>query len=495
MRLIGVACLSIALVLATASCVPRQPEADPQACAPPRPLQAGWSASFVAPCRDQAGKLAGGSQIIHLVGHQGALYAASGDWLDRHNIWYGGADPEAGWSQVLRLAGPDQPWRVDLELGPRHLRTELLAELSFTRDPEGRPLPAPETRLLAATYDDHGRFGGSATVFMRDDAGAGWTRTTVVADTGRRGEDNSVRAAAVYRDRITGQERVFLSVGTLGIVTGSRDPGAPGGISWSATPESPATDTRVLSIVEANDSLFFSSGTRIFRRLDGPVPLWVTIADLGAEAQSGTSRALFQSIGGIRGLSAIDGPVPGRQSLIFVWHQGANSQACVLRLDPLPDGTWRRTQEACLDAAISRYLGGAPIGFVLGAYNKFVPLRDPASGGTLYLIGLEAFIPNGPAGRPFQHLTAHNQRPPTGGFYAGGLYALRDVAGHWRIGEVNGRYQPGQPEFVSVYTAALSPFAAEAGRAIYLGGYDPNHFPSSDTAWVARAALATLLGR
>jgi hypothetical protein len=266
---------------------------------------------------------------------------------------------------------------------------------------------------------------------------------------------------------------------------------------WALAPEpGTATGTRILSIVEANDSLFFSDGSRIFRRIDGPSPSYVEVADLSGEMSAGTDRATFQSIGGIRGLSAIDGPVPGRQSLIFVWHPGKRaSMGCVMRLDPRPDGSYARVKEACLAEQIGRHLGGAPVGYVLGAYSRFMPLVDPQTSERLHLIGLEALIPATAEGRRFEQLTARNMRNDKGGFYAGAMYALRDSRGNWRVGEVNGKYKPGQPELVSVYTYALSPFGEPGGPAIYLGGYDPNNFPSSDTGWVYSTGLASLLGR
>ena len=69
----------------------------------------------------------------------------------------------------------------------------------------------------------------------------------------------------------------------------------------------------------------------------------------------------------------------------------------------------------------------------------------------------------------------------SGGMYAGAMYALHDAEGHWGVGEVNGRYKPGQPELVSVYTYALSPFGEEDRYMIYLGGYDPDNYPSTRT--------------
>ena len=461
-------------------------------------MREGWSASFVAGCADRNGKFAGGSQVMHLVPHKGALFAANGYWMDGRNVLYGGSDPNAGWAQVLRLSGASEPWAVDLDLGPKHLRTELLKSVTFTLDGSGRPLPVPVALLFASTYDGDGSRGVS--FFVRDDEGGSWIASKIVNGGigGRRGEDNSVRAAAVHRDRVTGLESLFLSVGIHGIYNGRYDPSRPGKIAWAPIPEpGTKTETRILSIVEANDSLFFSDGTRILRRIDGSSPSYVQVADLSGEVPSGTDRGVFESIGGIRGLSAIDGPVPGKQSLIFMWHPGPqSSKGCVLRLDPQPDGSYFLVREPCLAEFIGKYLYGAPVYRVAGAYNTFMPLRDPRSNEPVYAVGLETLLSVRPEDRRFGALIAHNMRyPKGGGFYAGAMYALRDAQGRWRVGEVNGKYQPAQPELVSVYDVALSPFDELGRQTVYFAGYDANFFPSSDTAWVYSTDLANLTGR
>lgn len=484
-------CVAVIGTVAAASA-----QAQTRSCSPPQAMNEGWTASFVAACVDRNGKLAGGSQVMHLVPHKGALYAANGYWRDKRNPWYGGKDPHAGWGQVLRLAGATEAWTVDLELGPQQLRTELLKSVTFTLDGNGRKMPAPATLLIASTYEGNGSRG--IAFFTRDDERGSWvTNKFVNGDTGQRGENNSVRAATVYRDRVTGLESLFHSAGILGIYTGRYDPSRPGKIAWASAPEpGTTTRTRVLAIVEANDSLFFSEGTKIFRRIDGPAPRWTEIANLSAEASADTDRALFQSIGGIRGLSAIDGPVPGKQSLLFMWHPGrTSSRGCIMRLDPKPDGSFARVAEGCLAPLISKHIGGTPITYVAGAYNNFMPLRDPKSGELLHITGLEGFIPATVEGRRFDQLIAHNVRSDKGGFYAGAMYALRDSRGQWRIGEVNGKYRPGQPELESIYTFALSPFAEPGRQTVYVGGYDPDDYPSSDTAWVYSTDLATLIGR
>src|SRR5262249_17504455 len=160
------------------------------------------------------------------------------------------------------------------------------------------------------------------------------------------------------------------------IYSASYDPAERGRFAWSSAPELGPTRTRTLALVEANGSLFASEGTRIFQRIDGASPHWGTAADLSGEADSSTSRAAFQSMGGIRGLSAIAGPVPGKQSLIFVWTSGRTTRACVFRLDPQTDGSWRRERETCIADLAGQYLDGAPIGSALAAYSQFMPLTE-----------------------------------------------------------------------------------------------------------------------
>ena len=41
-----------------------------------------WTLSYDAGYRDANGSYAGGSEIMHLVAHQGKLYAANGYWMD-----------------------------------------------------------------------------------------------------------------------------------------------------------------------------------------------------------------------------------------------------------------------------------------------------------------------------------------------------------------------------------------------------------------------------
>lgn len=458
---------------------------DVPACSASSGARAGWEVSFKAACTDAQGERAGGSQILHLVAHKGQLYAANGYWMDSNNARYGGANPASGWAQVLRLPRPDAPWMVDLSLGPQHMRTELLTSVTFTQDGLGGALETPATRLLAATFDSGG-FGGIS-LFMRNDENGGWTRSAVIPGaTGRRGEDNSVRTALVHRDRVTGREHLFLSVGVLGLFRANFEPGSPGRLLWSQAPEWVPERTRILGMTVANGTLVVSDGQRVMRRIDGPEPRYEEIADFSHDVDANTNRETFSAIGGIRGLTAVHGPVPGRQSLLLVWHSGRLSRGCVIRLDPTSEGRWTRHPEVCLADLVAARLG-LRVDFVMGAYNQF--LAVPSEGGTVHLAGVQAFV----SGRASASVTAPDQRRGSGGFYAGAQLALRSAAGEWRLREVNGRFERGGQPLVAAYTAAISPFGGRDAGRLYVGGYDPNFFSSTDTGWVFSTNLGALL--
>ena len=242
-----------------------------------------WVQSYKAGYVDTQGRYAGGSEILHLEGHKGKLYAANSYWMEPSNIWYGGEDPSAPWSQVLRLDRPNGKWEVDLELGPNNLRAENLESVTFGTDGAGNRLEKPVTLLIASAYSPNAK-GADINVFVRADDEGTWEKTVLISGTGESGENNSTRCMTVYRDRVTGVDRLFLPVGLLGIFAGVYDADAPGKIRWDKTPETGRLDKRSLAIIEANDSLVYSSGTRIYRRNDGPSPTHSMIFDASKQA-------------------------------------------------------------------------------------------------------------------------------------------------------------------------------------------------------------------
>ncbi|MHC4780666.1 MAG: hypothetical protein ACYTFG_19015, partial [Planctomycetota bacterium] len=438
----------------------------------PRPSPSGvkgWVKSFEAGTTDGKGRYMGGSEILHLVGHAGKLYAANGSWMDSRNLWYGGKDLRAGWAQVLRLDAPDGKWEVDLELGPMHLRPTALKSVSFTTDGRGKPLDAPVNLLLTAAVSPRA-FTADIRLFVRDDKKGTWERTTI--HTGKRPKKLgtlSVRDLHVHRDRETGVDRIFITLGVLGIFSGVYDAKVPGKIRWDKPSESGRVKTRPLALLEANGSLLFSADVSIYKRIDGEAPSYEVVHDL-SDVFGGRVNS---DVGGIRGLTALPNPSGPGDSLLFVLGESGLSRGWVYRLDPDGKGGYERTREVRLGSLIGRYLDGNPVHYVLAGYNDIPSVVDPVTRETVHLIGCEAKI----GGRGF-HTT---QRKAGGGFYAGALYAVRNRNGKYRMREINGPIAPGMPDLVATRAFAMSPFAKESGDVIYFGGHDCNFFPSRDT--------------
>jgi poly(A) polymerase len=449
-------------------------------CSRDEMIAPGWEQSYKAGYTDSTGHYAGGSEIMHLVGHKGKLYAAAGYWMDSRNIWYGGKDPNTGWGQILRLDKPGGQWEVDLEMGPQHLRPEILKSVTFTKDGKGKALKEPVNLLIASAYSP--RQGGTeVNFFVRDDNSGKWEKSTIVSSTGESGENNSVRNINVYRDKVTGMERIFISIGLKGIFSGVYDPDAPGKIRWDKKSESDPVEIRPLAIIVANNSLLFSSGKLVYRRNDGETPTYAVAHDL----KDVFPGKVFQPVGGIRGLTAIPNPKGPGESLLFVFCEGNRTRGCVYRLDPDGRDGYTRTQEACLDSLMSDYLSGNPVYYLLAAYNDIFPVVNPSNKETVHLIGFESWI--GGNRYPVRRTNAD------GGFYAGAMYAIRDRNGKYRLSEVNGPSDGCKPDLVAPRTITLSPFNQDNQNIIYFGGFDGNDRPSHETAWIFSTSLENAL--
>ena len=104
----------------------------------------------------------------------------------------------------------------------------------------------------------------------------------------------------IYTDQVTGEEMLFTSVGTNGIFTGKYNPDLVEKIQWSSYPEYGPIDIRPLGIVVANNTLYFSSGNKIYKRIDGLNPNYEIVHDF-----SDLSSNINSAVGGVRGLSLI----------------------------------------------------------------------------------------------------------------------------------------------------------------------------------------------
>ena len=424
-----------------------------------------WSKSFTAGGYDSNNKLLGGSEVLQLIGHKNMLFASVGYWEDGNNIWYGGSNSNIGWGQIIRLDNPLANWQEDFFLGASYLRPEILKQIIFTKDQFGNSLSSQDTVLICAGYSPN-FITSSVTVksFVRNDVNGTWGESQIVQGSFPGGENFSIRDIEMHVDQQTGLEYVFATVGTQGIYKGKYNSANPGKIDWISTAEFGPLSIRPLGIEVANGALHFSSGSKLYRRIDGISPSYVIdhdFSDLGATINS--------AVGGIRGLTTIDNPSGIDDAFLLMWCPDGQSQGIIYRLEPDGVGGFNRIYETKLSLLIGSFLPGVSASYLLGAYNEFYEYVDPISNDTSHLVGFEANISGG-------------GHPTWNGYYSGGLFAKRDSNGQYSIEEINGTIGVNDTALVANRCYVASPFPNET--ALYFGGFDPNSNTSTNMAWV-----------
>ena len=435
-----------------------------------------FQVSFQAGVRDAAGRFAGGTEMRLLTTHGGKLYAGNGYWEDRP-----GPEGRQG-AEILVLDAPGLPWRVDhafeerLSKGAwRDLAVGALADARFATDRSGAPLSKPISLLLASTWD----LTGAARVFTRDDETGAWSAVTLAEDRPAPDFLPQIRSFATHRDRATGVDLVFAGEMPRGIFAGSYDPAAPGRIRWRAAPELDASAVstafsglegrlRVSSFAEVGGRLYAAVGQQIYERIDGTKPRWRVVYTNPRPGHSET---------GLRGLTAVSTASGGEVLLAAV----EGNAPRLVRVDP---SNGSETTELDFGDYLARAWGMRPT-YVIAAYNDMTRVRDAQRGEAL-LIGLQAFIPrNVPIAAGHRIFEAGNAQAESGAWYL-----VRWPDGRYDLHQVTGAFS--QP-LLAVRSAAVSPFPGD-GDAVFLAGYDAIKAPAHNTAWIARAALSTVLG-
>lgn len=431
-----------------------------------------WSKTFTAGNYDSNNKFLGGSEVLQLVNHKDMLFASVGYWEDGNNIWYGGSNNGIGWGQINRLVNPSASWQEDLFMGANYLRPEILKQIIFTKDQFGNPLSSPDTLLISAGYSPN--FITSAVTvksFVRNDLNGTWGESQIVQGSFPGGSNYSVRDIQVYNDQLTGFEYVFATVGTQGIYKGKYNPAVQGKIDWISTPEYGPLSIRPLGIAEANDNLYFSSGNKLYKRVDGISPTYAIAHDF-----SDLSTNINSAVGGIRGLTTIENPNGNDEALLLMWCPDGQSKGIIYRLEPNGTGGFIRIYETKLSLLIESLLPGTTANYVLGAYNEFYQYINPITSDTTYLVGFEAQISGG-------------GHPTWNGYYSGGLFAERTLSGQYSIEEINGTIGTNDTALVANRCYVSSPFPNE--NAIYFGGFDPNSNTATSMAWIFKKDYQT----
>ncbi len=445
-----------------------------------RAEQSQWKQSYDAGYLDRSGAYAGGSEIMHLVAHKGKLYAANGYWVDAR--WVIPPEGQKQSAQVLRLDKAGGEWQVDLDtgrangMGLEYMKGNVLKSVTFTRDGNGAQLPRPRNLLVMAAGSNFER-GGAVSVWVRDDDNGTWVHTLVRHGSSAGGIRWVPRDMEVHRDQVTGAERLFLSLGNPGIVSGVFDESAPGGIRWNRHLEHPFLTegtfrTRPLGMARANGILYFSEGGSIYQRVDGERAEYREVLDLHEDTDT--------DVGGIRGLSAIENPRGEGESLLFLWAPGDRSASQIKRMDPDGSGGFVIQDEARIIDLMSKALG-VEVVYTLGAHNMMYPVVDPVTSETVHIIGFQGNIRG-----------KNELRWKGSALYAGAMYALRRPDQSYEVREVNNAFEPGKPLLVSPRAFCLSPFG---DGGLYIGGHDASRKISDDMAWIFEAPLEVVLGR
>jgi len=419
--------------------------------------------SMQAGVRDASGKLMAGTEIMHLVPHQGRLYASTSLWMEKDR-----SVPKA--CQVLVLDGPKSQWRVEHQFTTNNLRYGSLREVTFATDDRGQAI-TPVSLLLAAPDVR----SGPVEVFCREDATAAWSASVLGTVTSAA----TTRSIGQHRDKVTGIDRIFAGNRPLGVIGGVYDPAAPGRIRWdkSAEVEAPAGE-RVMGFCDCNGILYCATTRHIFRRTDGPAPTWKDVYYCEKEIPPV----------GIRGLTAV--PKPGGKSEVL-WFVALRK---VRRLDPAAD--FKETIELNMPEFLTEKLDMKVTG-ALSAYNELMSCVLPGTGEVVGLFGFECSHPAA-VFNAHPNLTARRQmseRTKAGGAATGagragnGRYCIRHTKGADITYEVAEITDPREPQLVATRTIAVSPFPEDHGRVLYFAGYDCNSVPAHNTAWIYKGTI------
>jgi hypothetical protein len=317
--------------------------------------------------------------------------------------------------------------------------------------------------------------GTTMHAFTRNDVTGAWVKSVLYSGRGRGGNAYSVRDLHVHRDRVTGVDRVFATFGNQGIFSAVYDPEEPGLLRWESEPEMGPLEMRPMAITEVNGALVFSSGAKVYQRIDGERPEYRIVHDL-----SDLPGKINASSGGIRGLTAVPNPTGSNESLLLVWNPMSLNSGIIYRLDPGQEGGFSRHLEVKLPDLMSEYLGRTQALRVGAGHSHFLPIPRSNGKAKEYMVGFQTFL------EPNSKSPAWPENNPWV-LYRGAVYAIRDADQNYRLEEVGGRITADRPPLVTTRCYAPSPFRGE--NAIYFGGLDTCGLKATNRAWVYKKVL------
>ncbi|MFZ4765825.1 MAG: PKD domain-containing protein, partial [Roseimicrobium sp.] len=406
----------------------------------------------------------GGTEAMWVLGHKGKLYANIGYAVD-----VPGTDPSPG-AQMLRKDTANGPWVVDVNFGANYLRAEGLISAVFTNDLNGTPLSPPVNLLIAGPSD---LVSPQITAFSRDDTTGTWTRMDFATAYG------GIRSFHLHRDSVAGVDCLFAGLNNGAVFRGRYDASLPGKIRWDSTPEMTGTGLvvdRIMAFTTCNGVCYAARKINgaaqpvtggLFRR-DDATRTWSLVYRWPTTTLAQTEF--------LRGLTTVPDPLDGGHEIIL----GAfEVPGTIVRFDPTvsdPVNGIGVTTELDIRAYFNAVMPGQIINQTgaAAAYNRFTPFTDPDTGERVWLCGTWVSLQN-------------NTTPPNNGTF----YLIRHRDGSYHHGYINDPLNPisaGQ-QLTGCRDIEPSPFPEDAGRVLYLCGYDGGIGPSHNTAWIYRSTI------
>lgn len=407
----------------------------------------------------------GGTEMRVLATHKGQLFGGIETWMDDTT---GTCDPFLG-AQILRLESPNGKWLLDKHFntffpnlkGRERKRNEGITALEsvvFKVDKNGKSLPKADTLLIAAARD----FTGILSVYTRNDATKTWLEKpigTVKVDTaGSTDNDGTIRSITIYRDKVTGIDRIFAGSLPNGIISGAYDAALPEKIAWDNKAELTGFVGRPMAFTVCNGELYCVIAPSVWKRNDGINPSWTAVYTYPFTVTPGGSS-------GLRGLTTIKNPTGSGQSMIAAL-EGQTSK--VFRITPSGSTPYPVVTELDIDAIMSSAFG-YPGNYYVVANSEMTWITEPSTGDSVLTITI-------------QHHPA-NIRDDA-------FYLIRKQVGStitYSLKRIDNNIFAPLTVLNSTRAIAGSPFAND-GNFVYVGGYDADNNISHNTAYVLRAS-------
>ena len=432
--------------------------------------QTGWQESFVPGGTDPNGKVLNQTEIRQFVPFGGKLYVAAGAWMDQ-------GSPK-GSATILRLDGPDEPWRMEVNFGGSGTTTGGLAALRFTQSKNGSPVDV--SVLVAATWS-------GANAYSRNEADGKWYKQDF--GTGQ------IRTFGVHKDAIANATFSFAG-GKPGIFRGQLADSRPTGktpIEWSTKLELNTVNMnlplcsgggRITGFAEAGGVEFASACWRVFKRTDGPIGKCSGPSQVEVNGACQARWVRFwddplagQGESGLRGLTQV---MYQGQQVLLVGSEVANAH--ITRLDPV-------TAQSVVEFNVNTYLDnlwGLNSGYKIIPYNAPMPLWYGADGTGRRIMGFESWLPGAPKPNMSRKLVNATQL-----MLGEGMFFVRNSATNYQLVPIPAITS--QP-MTAVRDCVASPFPAECNAkmqdcVLYCGGFDAN---KSTTQTPCRASPCTI---